>query len=308
MLNPQFDYACPEDLGIILNVPANELLELARHANRCYWKRSERKPSGGMRHYRIPNEELKKVQKLIQRKILRHFPVHDSIYSYRPKRNIVQSASMHVGKPVLVKLDIKHFYPHIRPRSVYEMFRERGCSESVAMLLTQLTTCDNQLPQGPPTSPDIANQILTPMVRRISGVCQQHRLTLSAFGDDIFVSGSNRAKQVKSLLFRIVQDEGYPINTDKSGVSNAGEKKIVAGISVSTKLNIPKDYYKKLRAILHHARDRGFDNLFPGLSGRKAKTRIRGMIAHVFRLNRTKGQRLNRAFAMISAGAADSPG
>lgn len=281
-------------------------MQLAHHANRCYRKRFERKPSGGLRVYRIPNKELKEVQKLIFRRLLRRFPVHDSIYSYRPKRNIVQSASMHVRKPVLVKLDIKEFYPNIRPRKVYEMFCERGCSQSVAKLLTQLTTCENQLPQGPPTSPDIANQLLTPMVRRISGVCHKHQLTLSAFGDDIFVSGSNRAKQVKNLLFRIVAHEGYPININKSGVSKPGERKIVAGISVSTKINIPKEYYKNLRATLHRAREHGFDKLFPGLSERSAQNRLRGMIAHVFRLNRLKGQRLKRAFAMIIAGAAES--
>jgi RNA-directed DNA polymerase len=289
----------PEDLATLLGLPSTELLQIALRANRSYRKRTRIKPNGGIRVFRIPNKHLKKIQQLIQQRFLRHLPVHDSIYSYRKKRDIVKGASLHVGHPVLVKLDIKEFFPNIRPRSVYVMFCKMGCSDAVAMLLTQLTTYENQLPQGPPTSPDIANQILTPMVRRIDGVCREHGLTLSAVGDDIFVSGRGRAASVNNLLLHIVENEGYPLNHEKSGVSKAGERKIITGISVSTKINIPKDYYKKVRAILHRATTCGFHNLFPGLSGRRAQYRLRGMIAHIRRLNQNKGDRLREKFLML---------
>ncbi len=226
--------------------------------------------------------------------------MHGTIYGYRKKRDAIKSAALHVGKPVLVTLDIKDFFPSIRPTRVYEMFLERGCSRPVARLLTELTTYENQLPQGPPTSPGIANQILTSSAKRISGVCQKHGLTMSVYGDDIFISGSIRAAKVKNLLFRIIEAEGFSLNLKKTGVSKAGERKIVTGISVNTKINIPKDYYKKVRAILHHASERGFGALFPGLAEKKAKNRLKGMIGHVRRLNQIKGEQLQKKFAAIT--------
>jgi retron-type reverse transcriptase len=290
-----------ENLAELLSVPPGELFRLAHQVDRCYRKKVEEKKDGGSRVYRIPNPALKKVQRLIHRRVLRRFPVHGTIYGYRKKRDVIKSAALHVGKPVLVTLDIKNFFPNIRPTKVYEMFLERGCSRPVARLLTELTTYENQLPQGPPTSPGIANQILTPLARRISGVCQKHGLAMSVYGDDIFISGSLRAAKVKNLLFRIIKAEGFSLNLKKTGVSRAGEKKIVTGISVNTKINIPKDYYRRVRATLHDAGVRGFGTLFPGLSEKKAQDRLKGMIGHVGRLNPLKGDQLRKKFMVITS-------
>ena len=279
-----------------------DLLCFARQIERFYRKKVEAKPSGGQRVYFIPNSALMKVQRCIHRRLLRHFPVHDSIHSYRRKRDTTTNASMHVGNPILVKLDIKDFFPSIRPKKVYNMFLERGCSPSVSRLLTTLTTFQNQLPQGPPTSPGIANQVLTPLAKRLSGVCVQHGLALSIFGDDICVSGAKRAAQVKRLLGHIVESEGFSLNLEKSGVRKAGEKKTVTGISVNEKINIDKDYYRKVRALVHHAATKGYENLFPGYAPSKARDRLRGMIRHVARLNPTRGDQLQKRFLLIDIG------
>ena len=281
-------------------MPADGLIRLAEQGSQCYQIRKKKKPTGGFRVYRIPSDELKKIQKLIHHKILSRFPVHESIYSYRKKRDTAKSALLHVRALVLVRLDIKHFFPSIRSSRVCQMFIQRGCSDVVSTLLTKLTTCDNQLPQGPPTSPGIANQILTPLAKRFSGVCKQHNLTMSIFGDDLYVSGSNRAAQVKNLLVRIVEDEGFFLNPDKTVVSKPGERKIVTGISVTTKINIPKDKYKKIRAILHDASVRGFRGLFPNLSESETRNRLRGMIGYVCKLNPAKGEQLKRRYVSTS--------
>ncbi len=291
-----------DDLSLLLHVPADELNKLAEHASKSYRIWEKKKTSGGFRVYRIPSDELKKVQRLIHLKLLSHYPVHESIYSYRKKRDTVKSALLHVGASVLVKLDIKDYFPSIRPLRVHEMFIQRGCSDTVAALLTKLTTSDNQLPQGPPTSPGIANQILTPLAKRFSGVCTQHGLTMSTFGDDLYVSGSNRAAQVKNLLVRIVEDEGFFLNPEKTVVSRPGQRKTVAGISVNTKINIPKDKYKTIRATLHDASVRGFAGLFPRLNAKAAQDRLRGMIEYVIRLNPSKGEQLMKKFMSIPTG------
>ncbi len=288
------------DLSVLLEVPSVELLRLARQIEKFYRKKVEAKSSGGQRVYFIPNSELKKVQRCIHRKFLRRLPVHESIHSYRKKRDTITNASVHVGNPILLKLDIKDFFPSIRPNKVYEIYLKNGCSPLVSRLLTTLTTFQDQLPQGPPTSPGIANQVLAPLAKRLSGVCVQHGLALSIYGDDICVSGSRRAAQVEGLLKRIVESEGFVLNVEKSVVRQLGEKKTVTGISVNEKLNIDKDYYRKVRALVHHAATRGFRELFPGTSPGRARETLRGMLRHVARLNPVRGAQLQRKFLMIS--------
>jgi retron-type reverse transcriptase len=292
-----------KDLSALLEVPSSELLRFARQIERFYRKKVEAKPSGGCRVYFIPNSDLKKVQRCIHRKLLGHLPVHDSIHSYRRKRDTITNAFVHVGNPILVKLDIKDFFPSIRPNKVYKMFIEKGCSSSVAKLLTTLTTFKNQLPQGPPTSPGIANQVLAPLAKRMSGVCVQHGLALSVFGDDICVSGSKRAAQVRRLLGHIVESEGFSLNLEKSGVRKAGEKKTVTGISVNEKINVDKNYYRRVRALVHHAATRGYGDLFPGFPPGRAREKLRGMIRYVARLNSTRGDQLQKKFLLIDNGS-----
>jgi hypothetical protein len=179
------------------------------------------------------------------------------------------------------------------------MFMNRGCSRAVAQLLTELTTFKNQLPQGAPTSPRIANQILTPMIIRIAGVCKLHGLSLSAFGDDIYVSGSNRAAKVYRLLRRIIEDEGYTLNPQKTQISKSGERKVVTGISVNDKINSTKDYYRKVRALIHNCSTKGFEAVFPEISKETAENKLRGMIRHVTKLNPARGKGLLHKFLPI---------
>jgi RNA-directed DNA polymerase len=287
------------DLSALLEVPSVELLRIARQIEKFYRKKVEAKSNGGERVYFIPNSELKKVQRCIHRKFLRRLPVHEGIHSYRKKRDTITNASVHVGNPILLKLDIKNFFPSIRPNRVYEIYLKNGCSPLVSSLLTTLTTFQDQLPQGPPTSPGIANQVLEPLAKRMSGVCVRHGLALSIYGDDICVSGSRRAVQVEGLLERIVESEGFILNLEKRVVRQLGEKKTVTGISVNEKLNIDKDYYRRVRALLHHAATRGFGELFPGSPPGKARETLLGMMRHVARLNPARGAQLQRKFLMI---------
>ncbi|MBA5870056.1 MAG: hypothetical protein GDA68_08680 [Nitrospira sp. CR2.1] len=284
--------ATVEELSVLIGVPSGELIYFATAIEKNYRRKVEHKPDGDTRIFFVPSPGLKKIQKCIHRRFLRKLPVHESIHSYRRRRDTISNASVHVGKQILAKLDIKKFFPSILPQRVYRVFLSRGCSPSVASLLTKLTTFENQLPQGPPTSPGIANQVLTPLAKRLKGVCDQHNLTLSIFADDIFVSGSEHVPQVNNLLKRIVESEGFTFNLRKTEMRWPGEKKIVTGISVTARINIEKGYYRKVRALVHHAANHGYMHLFPGVTPLSAKDKLQGMIRYISRLNASKGHQL----------------
>ena len=97
---------------------------------------------------------------------------------------------------------------------------------------------------------------------------------------------------MEGLLERIIESEGFILNLEKRVVRQLGEKKTVTGISVNEKLNIDKDYYRRVRALIHHAATKGFGVLFPGSPPGKARETLRGMMRHVARLNPARGAQL----------------
>jgi len=288
-----------EELAGLLGVSSELLLCLARSADRYYREDEEVKPDGRIRIYNKPYGDLKKVQKIIHRKFIRSIPSHNIIHSYRSNRDQVTNAQIHVGKQLIVKLDIKDFFPSVGPERVFKALRDVNCSEPVARLLTRLCTRQNQLPQGAPTSPGIANQVLMPLARRIERLCSIHHLTPSIFGDDITVSGSKRAQKIKNLLARIIQEEGFCVNKDKIKVLPARVKQVVTGVVVNRKTNVDKDYYRRVRAVVHNCLTKGPATQFEG-DLRKAKNSLRGKISHVQKLNPSRGANLLRTFHLIS--------
>lgn len=286
------------ELSVLLEQDANFLKHICRKTN-IYYRRGEKiKPDGRIREFFKPQKELKKIQKAIHRKILRKLPIHFSIHSYRKKRDQISNAEPHVGNPYMINLDIKDFFPSISPSKVYTTFKKLGFSDPISRMLVALTTYQNQLPQGPPTSPGIANLVLFPLVRRFENVCVKHGVKLSVFGDDITASGSSRILKLKNLFYRIILESDYKIHPGKIKVSKPGSKKIVTGVVVNEKINVDKLYFRTLRAQIHNILIKG-----AAVPSEKERQKIRnslfGKINYVKRLNATKGYNLMQEFNRI---------
>ena len=289
-----------ESLAALLGVNPAKLFYLARSTERYYFRDEKPKPDGRIRVFHKPLGELKTIQKLVHRKILRYAPCHKAIHSYRKGRDQVTNATLHVGKSFINKSDIEDFFPSITLDTVRRAFRRIGCSHPVAQLLSDLCTFNNQLPQGPPTSPGIANQVIFHLARRIEKLASSHGLTLSLFGDDVFISGSKRAAKIKNLVCRIIEDEGFRVNKKphKSKVLSSNERQLVTGIVVNQKPNVSKDYRRKVRAIIHNCLTKGSKTQFHD-NPLTIKNKIKGMVNHIKKLNPRHGEILESQFNLI---------
>jgi RNA-directed DNA polymerase len=179
----------------------------------------------------------------------------------------------------MIKLDIKDFFPSITPTIVRTTLLKLGFSRPVSRMLCLLTTYREQLPQGPPTSPGIANLVLLPLARRFERLCLDHGVQLTIYGDDITVSsGSRRVLKLKNLFMRIIAEEGFDIHPQKIQVLKPRDKKKVTGVVVNKCPNIDKEYYRLLRAQIHNCRVKGSATQFPG-DQRKARDSLFGNIA-----------------------------
>ena len=196
-----------------LGIPLRELRTIAKDANRHYCEFSLfNREKGKIRYLKVPDKELKKIQRRILRRVLTEFPLPDSLHGGISGRSPRTNAEAHLGKNLVINLDVRDFFPSVDHRQVAEMFRrDFGCGREARWLLTRLTTVDGQLPQGAPTSTMIANILLaTPVDTLIE--CHATRLGVdyTRFVDDITFSGkcadeliSRTARAISGVDLRI---------------------------------------------------------------------------------------------------------
>ena len=83
------------------------------------------------------------------------------IYDSTNPRDPVRNAELHVGRKILIKEDIKSFFPSTSSDLVVSVWHSLfGFSHEVSRCLTALTTLNGQLPQGAKTSTFLANLVL----------------------------------------------------------------------------------------------------------------------------------------------------
>ena len=103
-------------LDLLGGVPADRaaylrcLYALSNHPEAHYRTLSVPKRGGGRRTLREPDALLKKVQKNILRHILAGAPVSEYACAYRKGTGVRQNAAIHLGQPMILKLDIHDFF------------------------------------------------------------------------------------------------------------------------------------------------------------------------------------------------------
>ena len=98
------------------------------------------KRSGGTRLISKPRPSLQKAQQWVQDTILRSQPLHPAAMAFRPGVSIVDNARLHSGAQVVVRLDLKDFFPTITFARVRGLFESFGYNPGVATVLSLLCT------------------------------------------------------------------------------------------------------------------------------------------------------------------------
>lgn len=96
-----------------LGIPAKTLYAVSNSLSRHYRMVSIPKKTGGARNLMVPDTVLKTIQRRISDVLLAHMPVSPYATAYRFGTCTLRNAAVHVGKPVVLKLDIYHFFDSI---------------------------------------------------------------------------------------------------------------------------------------------------------------------------------------------------
>jgi retron-type reverse transcriptase len=232
------------------------------------------KQSGGTRTILAPAPPLKAVQRRILRRLLAGLAAHPGATGFERGHSIVTNALPHVGREVVVRLDLKDFFPSTSAVRVESYFRTIGWDADAARLLTRLCTHEGSLPQGAPTSPRLSNLVNHRLDARLAALAGSRQVSYSRYADDLTFSGAARSphagrRNPKTLLGmdlppdrvndlihavkRIVESEGYTLHTSKKlRIMRAGDRKLVTGLVVNERVNLPRAIRRRLRAIEHH--------------------------------------------------------
>jgi RNA-directed DNA polymerase len=123
--------------GLCYRIPSRQL----RH----YHYRVLTKPSGSVRLIEIPKPRLKQLQRRILSGILEKIPAHPAVHGFLKGRSIKTFAAPHVGQRVILRIDLKDFFPGFAGARIQTFFRTLGYPESVADLLGGI--CTNAVPR-----------------------------------------------------------------------------------------------------------------------------------------------------------------
>ena len=230
-----------------------------------YYKKFEiPKKNGKLRKIISPTDELKKIQKCILEDILyKEFSIDNVATGFVPERSILDNAKNHIHQKCVINLDLKDFFPNISSKKVYIMFRQIGYSIKKSLLLTKLCTYENKLPQGAPTSPFISNVICRNLDKRLKGLCLKNGFIYSRYADDLTFSGNKNIIFHLNKIKKIIENEGFYINTSKERITYQNHQQSVTGLVVNgTKVSIPKKTLNYLRGQIYYCNKYGvFDNL-----------------------------------------------
>ena len=285
------------------------------------------KRNGEPRQIWSPIPRLKFVQRWILDKILNNLMTHGAAHGFVRGKSIVTNAAVHSNSDILIKLDVKDFFPSVSWRRVKGVFRHAGYHEQIATLLALLCTesprqmvqqngvtyyvalGDRALPQGAPTSPALSNIVCLNLDRRLTGLAGKIGLRYSRYADDLTFSlpladksagidNKNRQSkasnqdintendtknmsdtkhnqligQLLGSVHKILREEGFALNNDKTRVIRTGNQQNVTGMIVNGngEPRVPRQIKRMLRAAVHNLESGGSlrgDETYDTLSG-----------------------------------------
>jgi hypothetical protein len=274
----------------------------------------------------MPKGRLKAVQRRLLHDILDRIPAHEAAHAYRRGRSIATYVAPHVGRRVILHLDLRQFFPSIRAARIHALWRTAGYPAAVARLLTGLCTSatpadivaarpggpardgaerrllHSHLPQGAPTSPALANLCAHRLDCRLAGLSRSVGAAYTRYADDLVFSGDEEfercLRRFHIMACSLVLEEGFEVNTRKSHFLRQGVRQQVAGVVLNVRPNVCRTEFDRLKAILTNCVRHG-----PHEQNREGhadfQAHLAGRIAYIAMLNPQRGRRLRDLFALI---------
>lgn len=252
-----------EDLATLIGKSLKQLnyLLYAKDRSAYYTSFEIKKSSGGVRLLHAVQEPLKKLQRATLEQLQIYWKPSGYAHGFAKGRSIITNAAVHRRKKIIIKVDIKNFFPSIHFGRVYGMFKAYPFrfDKDVATTLAQLSCVNDEkgvLPQGGVLSPYIANMICRHMDARLAELAIDNRCHFTRYADDITFSTNNISRidteGIIEKIYEIIIDEHFSPNKIKTKVLTPKDRQVVTGIVVNDGVNVNRRYIRNIRATLRN--------------------------------------------------------
>jgi RNA-directed DNA polymerase len=322
----------PSELGWFADLKALGYKRAQPHLEHYHY-RMLAKATGSIRLIETPKPRLKVLHRRILAAILDRVPSHPAVHGFVKGRSIQTFAAPHVGRRVVLRMDLENFFPTFPGARVQSFFRTLGYPEPVADLLGGIATncvprtawsemikqsgiaLDPQelwhvramyarphLPQGAPTSPSLANLCSYRLDRRLSGLARSAGAAYTRYADDLAFSGEEKFDRcVERFATRaavILLEEGFTVHHRKTRIMRQSVRQHLAGLVTNQRINVRRSDFDLLKAILTNCVRHG-----PDSQNREAHPHFRdhlaGRIGFMESIHAEKGRRLRAIFDRI---------
>jgi retron-type reverse transcriptase len=242
-------------LALAIGVSPRLLTSFTHKAVNHYRFFSIGKKGGGEREIASPRFFLKTIQYWIKSYVLCHLKTHESCHAYLRGKSIISNAEEHVGKRYVANIDIENYFGSISRNHVFRLLRKNGIGEKLSNTVADIVTLDGVLPQGAPTSPDISNAFLLEVDDKLTKLSEGYNLKYTRYADDMTISGNSRV-DIQSVIRRcsiLLAGYGLKLKAGKTRIASNKASQKVTGLVVNEKIQPPKEFRRKVRAIFHNA-------------------------------------------------------
>ena len=287
------------------------------------------KAGGNIRLIEAPKRRLKEIQRKVLSEILDKIPAHSAAHGFRRGHSITTFAAGHAGRRVVLRMDLKDFFPSLSAARVQAFFRTAGYPESVSSFLAGICTnsvprslwssvrneidsptlteirafyFSPHLPQGAPTSPALANLTSYRLDCRLSGLAKSAGAVYTRYADDLAFSGGGlferSVERFSIQAAAILLEEGFAVQHRKTRIMRQGVRQSLVGLVINKRMNVARDEFDRLKAILTNCVRHG-----PESQNRDAHAHFRlhleGRVGFVETVNSAKGKRLRKILEQI---------
>lgn len=254
------------DVAALLEVTDKELVYLLfRNGGPRYREFTITKRDGSARVISAPDGSLKIVQKKLNQILRAVYVPRAPVHGFAQGKSIVSNAASHSGRRWIFNIDLENFFPTIHFGRVRGMFAGKlhKLPEPAARALAQICCYKGALPQGAPTSPVVSNMVCAGLDIELRRLASLHKCHYTRYADDITFSSdqpifpnaiavlSNDGVSVGDDLRRIIESASFKINEAKVRIRSRGQRQEVTGLVANEVPNVPREYVRRVRGMLH---------------------------------------------------------
>lgn len=234
-------------LAILLGLPENYFSHKQQYE---YYEFSKPKSNGdGERHFTVPLEELKLIQKVLCR-LLTRIETPDWVMSGKKHCSYITNAERHVENQFVKTMDISQFYDSVQRKHIYKMFKDTfKMAEDISWLMTELVTYKGVLPTGSPSSQLIVYWTYSNMFANINRIAIDKSCLFTLYVDDMtFSSQYPISQELREAVAEQLKQNGLKAKNSKDHYYQAKAMKVITGVGLKDGAKVVLN--KKRKAIL----------------------------------------------------------